>query len=391
MGKILNHVTGSVYRPKGSRYWHTFLYLTTSDGTRKPFRKTTKLEAKKKNLKEAERIMEERKRELEEMYNPAARDWYFDEFADYWYENAKTAKVRETSWASYEAYIKHIKEYFTGIHKIRLVDLTSKDLSKFYDYLLYERTRTLSLKTVKEKDYIVVHAILKYAVEDLQLIPFNPAKPPDLGVIPKKKIRFLEEKEYKEFLDEIRNTEIFAPCWLSLRFGLRRGEVAGLLWKNVDFDKKTLYICETEIFVGTKQKHEYLTKNDKSTRILSLTDKDITVLKQIRSRQNQERLKHGRKSSEEYVCTYNRGGNLKLNFITKASKRVFKKIGADDATFHSLRHTAASLMISSGMELAKVSKTLGHKSINTTVDTYGHLFDKERKEIAEVMSAAVNL
>jgi integrase len=124
--------------------------------------------------------------------------------------------------------------------------------------------------------------------------------------------------------------------------------------------------------------------------VLRLSPPLVDILRQHHARQLTHQLKAGQHWHDNnlvfpsQVGTPRKAGNLRLSW-----KRLLKRLGLPDYTFRALRHTAASLAIAEGASLFHVSRMLGHSSISITADTYGHLTDEGREDVASRMGRAL--
>ena len=139
------------------------------------------------------------------------------------------------------------------------------------------------------------------------------------------------------------------------------------------------------------QKNIEGTKNESSRRVLDLTDEDVAEFKRIRSWQRRMGMMSERAVSIPiFVCCDENGEQMKLNYISTATSRTLRELGILGVTYHSLRHSVASMLLNSGMRLWEVSNMLGHSQFSTTVDIYGHWNEERQNEAAQKLSMIVN-
>ena len=177
------------------------------------------------------------------------------------------------------------------------------------------------------------------------------------------------------------------PVKLATMFGLRREEVLGLRWSAIDFSKRTLTINHTCVLVGNAAVNVNRTKNESSNRTLYMTDEMASYLKCVKKQQREQQLIQGEQYAfTGYVCVDEYGQQLHPNYISERFREILKKNGLRHIRFHDLRHTCASLLMNHGYETADISKMLGHSTITTTVDIYGHIDEKRMRNIAKKMN-----
>jgi integrase len=205
------------------------------------------------------------------------------------------------------------------------------------DYIL-ERSETVSAGTVA-KEFATLNHALRLAVE-WELLTVNPAQGAKLPRQSEGRTRYLSPTEFKAALEA-------APDWmrgpmaLAAFTGMRRGEILGLCWKDVDLDGQRVYLPET--------------KNG-TLRVLTLNQLAMQVLQHYPAGQPDERV----------------FPNVDAARLSVYTRRVFASVGIQDASFHSLRHTAASWLVMEGVDLYTVGKILGHKTPRMT-QRYAHL------------------
>ena len=388
MVKQLNKVTsGNVITiPKSDKWYYVINYYC--NGVRRQEKKSTGLKAIKANKKAAEAIRDQRVKELQEMYDISAKDWYLHDFVQNWYDTVAKYEVKENTYISYGRPVKHIVNYFSQPgNKILLTDVTPVHLNLYYHYLL--SNNILCANTIYSKIHMILHRIFRYACESRILLS-NPA---DFDRPPKKtksEKRALTREEIGKLLNEVDGTIFYAPIWLASRFGLRRSEALGLRWSSVDFQKKTMIIKDT-VMQGYTERVVESTKNRSSHRVLTLTDEDIMKFRKISSLQKQQLLKVGKLGMAcEFVCTDEYGDIMKSDRISREATKIMRKLGIERASYHSLRHSVASILLESGMEMMDVSRMLGHSTITTTIDIYGHWSEAKKHEAADIMSSVIN-
>lgn len=386
MNKKLNKVTSGNVIKVGEKWYYAINYYC--NGKRRQEKKSTGLKATKANKKKAEAIRDERVMELQEMFDISSKDWYLDEFVQNWYDTVVKYEVKENTYISYICPVKHIVNYFGQKgNKVLLTDLTPIHLNQYYHYLL--ENKILSPNTIYSKIHMILHRALRYACES-RILQYNPA---DFDRPPKKTKsdkRALTKEEIVRLLEEVEGTVFEAPVWLASRFGLRRSEALGLRWSSVNFEDKTMIIKDT-LMQGYTERVVESTKNKTSRRILVLTDHDIAKFRKISAWQKKQMMKIGKPGKVcEFVCTDEYGELIKVNRISQKVTRIMRSIGIEGASYHSLRHSVASILLESGMEMMDVSRMLGHSTITTTIDIYGHWSEKKKHEAADIMSDVVN-
>lgn len=243
----------------------------------------------------------------------------------------------------------------------------------------------------KQDVYRTLKSIFKYAVKwgVLANNPMNgiekprPSDTDDVG----KEMQIYEEDEIETLMQMLQSEPTMWRMMftLALAAGLRKGELLGLEWKDVDFDKQQVYIHQS--IVLTKQgPHIKSTKTRKSKRYVTLPESVMDELKAYRKYWAKEKLLKGDKWIEqdrEWLFNSFDGTHL---YPTSPSKRWHQFINGHKFKYirlHDLRHTSASLLIAQGVHAKLISERLGHSDISVTMNTYGHAFKSADRAAAD--------
>ncbi|MDY4897747.1 MAG: site-specific integrase [Eubacteriales bacterium] len=225
----------------------------------------------------------------------------------------------------------------------------------------------------------------------LRYIGINPADACTLPRIEKKEISPLSEKEIAAFLGAIQENEPLKNLFtVALFTGLREGEICGLSWESVNFNDGTITVkqqlCKEKVKGG--QHYIAATKNDKS-RVLTVAPFVMEILRAVRQEQMQNHLACGLAWQNEYnlVFTDRSGHFIVPQTALKRFKAVANKIGRPDAHFHDLRHTYAVTALQEGDDVKTVQQNLGHATASFTLDVYGHVSEKMKRESAARMQS----
>jgi integrase len=251
-----------------------------------------------------------------------------------------------------------------------------------------DTSKPLSSKTVLHH-HRLISSILGTAVEWGALFanPCDRTKPPK---VEKKEPKYLDEVQAATLLDLLENesTEYKTMIRLLLFTGLRRGELLGLEWQDVDFDNCTLQVCRTSLYLPDKGIFEDETKNATSNRIIKLSQTALSDLKAYKLWQMQQHLKVGDRWVEtNRIFTTEEGKPLHPDTLSRWFSK-FIKAHSDKLppiTIHSLRHTNATLQIAGGVPLTTVAKRLGHADTVTTSKIYAHAIKSADEAAAETL------
>ena len=312
----------------------------------------------------------------------------FKAFAEKFIEEYAKKKLKIKTWTVYEDKLEVINE---KIGHIKLKDLRVGHLNAFYNELQGENAnrRTgglLSPKTVHGY-HRVISTILTKAVK-WEYIPVNIAVNAELPRVENKEAPYLDEADARRLLELLHDEPMQwrAPITFALLSGLRRGELLGLRWEDVNFQEETISIVQTSqyipgqgVFIGTP-------KNKTSSRPLKLSSTAFMLLREFRIWQDKQRAYCGSywKDTDGRIFTASDGAPLHPDNLTGWFAKFIKGTDLPHISVHSLRHSYASLLIAEGVPLVTVSKRLGHAQVSTTADIYSHSIKSADEKAAQV-------
>ena len=298
---------------------------------------------------------------------------------DTWFENVAKIKVRPSSHQTYKGYIdNHIKP---SIGNIPLEKLTTMDLQKFYRKLLTqgrverieskEQPKGLSAKTVRNINQVISSA-MDLAVAQ-KIILTNPTNACELPKVEHKEMQTVPAEQLSAFLEEAKRSGVYEMYYIDLATGLRRGELLGLKWTDIDW-KNGIIKVRRQVARVDGQIVEAPLKTKNSYRAVSISPQAIEVLREQK-----------RKTNDTYVFPSPNGGPISPDSVNNMLKRVLERAGIPKIRFHDLRHTFATIALQNGVDIKTVSGILGHFSAGFTLDTYAHVTTAAQKEAAQTM------
>ena len=306
------------------------------------------------------------------------------EWMEVWFQDYAKIKVRPSSHQTYQGYIhNHIRP---NIGDIPLEKLTSLDLQKFYKKLLAQgrvdrveakgQPKGLSAKTVRN-----IHQILSSGLklaQEQRLILTNPAEGCALPRVEHQEMKTLTTVQLASFFREARESGVFELYYLELATGLRRGELLGLKWEDIDLERGDLRVRrQVSRINGEVVEAPLKTKN--AYRTLPLAEDTVGVLKE-------QRKKVG---NSPWVFPSPNGGPISPDSVLHMLHRVLKRAGLPKVRFHDLRHTFATLVLQNGVDVKTVSGMLGHFSAGFTLDTYAHITSAAQRQAAQTMGSVL--
>jgi len=217
--------------------------------------------------------------------------------------------------------------------------------------------------------------------------PAEVAKPPKA---PDQETPMLQPDQAAALLEHLRGKPLYLLASLALGTGLRRNEMLGLRWGDVDLDAGRLTIEQSLEQTATHGIRVKAPKTKHGRRTISLPAHLVTELRQHWREQQEQRLGMGLGKTPETAPVFATvdGGHLSPNAITKAWPVAMAAIGMPAVTLHSLRHTHASMLINAGLDILMISRRLGHSSPTITLNVYGHLIHGTDDRAAQIMDAA---
>ena len=261
------------------------------------------------------------------------------QWMDIWFEDYCTLKVRPSSHQTYKGYIEHhIKPY---IGDVPLNKLTSLQLQRMYKTLLTKgridriesknQPKGLSAKTVRNINQVISSA-MDVAIEQ-KIISENPTNGCALPKIERKEMHTIPAEQLEAFLREAKNSGVYEMYYLDLATGMRRGELLGLKWSDIDFAHGIIHIRrQISRIDGVIREMPLKTKN--SYRNIPISDNAVEMLKEMRTH-----------SSSDYVFASPTGGPISPDSVNNMLHRVLKRAGLEQIRFHDLRHSFATLAL----------------------------------------------
>jgi integrase len=211
--------------------------------------------------------------------------------------------------------------------------------------------------------------------------PIEGVKPPKMK---KPKHDIFNEDSLAELLIRVRGHEFEIPINMAAALGMRRGEILGLHWNNVDFDIGKIYVREELIWTKETRIDYKEPKSDESIRDIDIPASLISLLKKHHIKQEKDKLFFGTeyKDNNLVVCQDNGEPYLPYSF-TKRFKTLIVRLDIGKTTFHGLRHAYATLQLKYGTSMKEVSGLLGHSTIQFSQDSYQHVLDDMKRKAAK--------
>ena len=319
------------------------------DGKRIYFYGTTEREINKKIIEFSE------KKEKGELFKSIAEDW--------WDEHCDTL-----GYQTRRGYVTAMNRAISEFDNVHIAAIETKDVS---DFLRNLALQGYSQKTVNNHK-LVLNLIFKFAILK-GIIKYNPCENAKIKQgLPKAK-RSSASLNDEEIIKN--NKDLWLVPYIALNTGLRKGELIGLKWKDIDFENNLIYVERSTYFKGN-QTIEKSTKTEAGERIIPL----IKPLKE-------ELLKLPDRKRNHYVCT-NSAKTLNSYHYEKLMKEYKEKTGMS-CTLHQLRHSFTSICVEAGLPPKTIQEILGHAQISTTMDIYADFRKKSLDVAIDTLNKAI--
>lgn len=310
-------------------------------------------------------------------------DWGNLKFHDaikLWLDKSES-DYQKSTFSSMRNYVRRTSEYFSQLD-IYVDEVKGSDLADFYDWLrkhpFNKQGKPPTENTIRHY-HNIIHKFFQFCVQH-DIIDYNPADKLNKPKIEKTEASFYSEEQIKQLLTLFEGTLIYPCVVMASHYGLRRSEIAGLQWSDIDFEKKIIHIRHK--MVDCKIDGERILelsdkmKNESSKRDLPLLDNTAEILK--REKEQQKALNGKNKEYEDFVFRDNEGLPIKPSTITDMFRKIVKKSNMPKITFHQLRHSFASILLHNNIDIKVIQTLLGHSSFQTTADIYAHCFDEAK-------------
>lgn len=361
---------------RGENIWYVRIFLGRDvNGKRKSFNKTIH-----GTRKDAQKYLTAKLREkdLGVFIEPSAMS--LDDFLNRWLEEVAQYKLRARTFETYEALLKRHVRNKLGAKKI--CDLQAFEIQKLYNEM---KKDGYSAKTIRHV-HNVFSSALKQAIK-WKMLMHNPCDICELPRLEKKEMKYLSPEETAKFLEVAKEDKFYIILLIAIETGMRPEEYFGLQWKDVDLHKKTLSVRRALVlrkgggFIFTEP------KTKQSRRSIPISQTVVELLKKHRKAQLEERIANAKRYQDfDLVFASEIGTPIQhQNFTRRHFKPIRDKADVTKIRLYDLRHTTATLLLSSGENPKVVSERLGHASIVLTLDTYSHVLPTMQKDATEKM------
>lgn len=366
--------------PKLKNYRHGTWGFRTSAGTDETGKRRYITDFSHSSAEEAEEALAKVQRQLKRKTYSFERTTVKDYLNGWLTAREKHDELKATTAHMYRRYVDG--DIAPALGSLELRKLTRSDVSDFIHHL---RDAGRGATTIRR-----IHAVLSSACTDAVRngkLPDNPCHSVMLPKVERTQVEVWDREEVQKFLTAAAGHRLGTLFEVAILTGMRRGELCGLRWSDVDLVERTATI-RTQLVMAGKEIVENSAKTDAGNRVVALSDRLVGSLMEWKIRQDGEREEWDDAYQDSgRVFTYEDGTQLRPDYLTAALRRLLKRHGLPPLKFHGLRHQFASVLLESDVPLALVSKMLGHSQVGITSDLYGHLIRGTAHRVADAAAA----
>ncbi|MGW2495843.1 tyrosine-type recombinase/integrase [Streptomyces pseudogriseolus] len=355
---------GSIWQRKDGRY-EARVYVPQPDGTRK--RKTVY----GATWEECDTKRQELVRRDRQGIPTPTRSAKLSEWLPYWLAHYVQPRRKLSTYDKYET---HVRLYLVPLLGTkRLESLSVADVRRFIT-----RMQTTHTAATAKEAHRVLRTALTAAVRE-ELVTRNVASLVEPPRVKQREIRPWSLEETLTFLEAARKDPLYAAFVLAIAMGLRRGELVGLRWSDVDLDNRVLYIRHQ-----TQRRRGELYDDDpksRRSRVVPMPALCLAPLRWHRLRQREAFKTTGVAWSESgYVFATRNGRPVEPRNVYRSFTRVAGDAGLRVVRLHDARHGTATLLTAAGVAPRVIMEILGHSQISITMDVYTHVVQDTQRE-----------
>lgn len=316
----------------------------------------------------------------------------FEKYSQYVIELKERNGIKLSTIERYRLLLQRINPM---IGHMKIAEVRPQHLNKLYaelgDLNVNKRNgRGLSNKTILEH-HRIISTIFSQAEKEM-LVPYNPASKATPPKVERKEANYFQTDVIKSILSCLESEPLKWKLLVHMLLitGARRGEILGLKWANVDWDERCIHICNNLLYSPSKGIYLTTPKTKKSRRPIKLPAETMELLKEYNDWYLQEKLSLGTYwQDEDFIFVQYNGAPMHPDSVTDYLKKFSEKYGLPHINPHAFRHTAASLLIFSGVDIVSISDRLGHALPSTSANLYGHLIREADEQSAEKLANIV--
>lgn len=310
------------------------------------------------------------------------------DYMQFWFNDYVMKNLKYNTQVNYRNVIKKYIDPELGMYDLKKIK--PYQLQKFADnlvkYNIAKHTAEIILSVLKEA--------LNKAVLPYEFIPHNPCMyivmPKSLSRQRTKEVETISVEQYEKILDSLDVINpVRLPIIIAFNTGMRRGEVCGLKWEDVDLKNNIINIKHNMISIGKRKVEVTTPKTQASFRDIHFGNTLHAELLKQKLMQNNNRQLYNEYKETDFVCTKQNGSIVSPGSIKYHCERISRELGFK-FHFHMLRHTHATLLLKNGATPKEVQIRLGHSKIETTMNTYVHITEDTKKHTSDIFEKINN-
>ncbi len=339
-------------------------------------------ETVKGNRKKAEAVLTERRTSMETGTFSGKKKLTVGAYLQNWIETYATTNCTAKTVQGYK---QSINCYTAAIAGITLQKLDATHIQPIYAGMIKRGLSNRTADALHKALSIALNTAIKQGI--LKRNPLDNVIAPKVA---KKEVEVWDAEMRAKAMTVLKGSQYGDFYQLGLMTGMRRGELAGLKWANVNLANKQLQVVNTLQRITGQGLVNGQPKTERSRRSIALSTDTVALLHEIRGKQMTQQLEVVDAWTDSgYVFTSADGMPVDPNLATRAFKKVLASAGLPKLTIHGLRHTHATILLEQGVNPKVVSERLGHASVATTMDIYSHVLPDMQEKAALAIDAAL--
>ena len=301
----------------------------------------------------------------------------------------KDLSIRPNTARNYRRYSE--QHILPVLGRLRLQSITPAHIRQMYLRMQAEGKGARTIQLV----HSTLHCALKQAVKE-RLLGYNPMDAVERPKVETQQFQVFTEEQARNFLAATEGHPYEPLFYLALITGLRKGELLGLMWSDVDWQKGFLKVERQLQQANWSSAKLVPTKTKSGRRQIKLGKGGLAMLEVHRQRQESQRIQAGDGWKENgMIFTSSVGTYIDQTKVSREFKHILQGAGLPDIRFHDLRHTSISILLDIGTPVNTVQRRAGHSKASVTTDIYGHVMahsqDAAAENIEEIVTPLTNV
>lgn len=313
----------------------------------------------------------------------------FGPYCDYVIELKEQRGAKHSTIVRYKELTSRI---YPALAHIRLRDLRADHLNSLYTTLGQPGQNKKTGSALSAKTILEHHRLISTVLDQAEkegLVPFNVARKATLPKVQKREVNYFQPEQVAAIRTALDDEPVKWKTLVHLLLvtGCRRGELLGLKWDKVSFEKNQIHICNNVLYAPDRGIYEDTPKTATSIRYITLPAETMKLLRQYRVWQSEERLRLGMYYQDQgFVFCQDNGNPMHPDSVTDWLNKFSKRHDLPHINPHAFRHTMASMLYFNGVDSVSISKRLGHAQVSTTANIYAHVMEEADQRNADILA-----